>query len=195
MKYAESCGVVDIYRASPKPRGYNALRVRYWINNVMAHSLDYYVYAYLNGNGTPYYIGKGKGKRAWAKDHNVSVPSKDRIVLLETMLTEMGAWAIERRLIRWYGCLHNGTGTLENRHPGGPFGTNTEEYRSKLAESWWEYQGKSEEGTRQRHMALIKEQESIKAEESRALYETYLSNLQQNTSGSKLLQKREVVLP
>jgi len=84
----------------------------------------YYVYLYLREDGTPYYVGKGKGRRAYSKNHRVNVPkNKDKIVFANIHLSEENALKRETELILQYGRKDIKTGILENRTSGGAAGT------------------------------------------------------------------------
>jgi hypothetical protein len=83
--------------------------------------MTFYVYAYFRENLTPYYIGKGKGKRAWIKgDGEVYPPANKRYVqILRSNLTETEAFGFEIALILHYGRKDIGTGILRNKSNGG----------------------------------------------------------------------------
>jgi hypothetical protein len=83
----------------------------------------FYVYFWIRSKtsvtglaGTPYYVGKGSSKRAYRKG---GPRNKKYVVLIETNLSEVGAFALERRYIRWYGRKDLGTGILHNQTDGG----------------------------------------------------------------------------
>ena len=79
---------------------------------------EYYTYAYLREDRTPYYIGKGKQNRAFRK-HNVKRPPKDRIIFLKQNLTEEESFKHEIYMIAILGRIDLKTGILENKNAGG----------------------------------------------------------------------------
>ena len=82
----------------------------------------FYVYTYLREDGSPYYVGKGSGERAykkWAKGEIKPPQDPSRIVIVEANLTEKQAFKLEKKLISEYGRKDLNTGILHNRTNGG----------------------------------------------------------------------------
>jgi len=81
----------------------------------------YYTYAYLKADGSPYYIGKGKGNRLYDHRGKNCIPPKDknRIIKLKQNLTEEAAFKHEIYMIAVFGKKCDGTGILMNIADGG----------------------------------------------------------------------------
>jgi hypothetical protein len=79
----------------------------------------FYTYLWLREDGTPYYVGKGSGRRAYSKrGHRCSPPPKGRIIFYIAK-DEADALETEIALIWYYGRKNLGTGCLRNFTDGG----------------------------------------------------------------------------
>ena len=81
--------------------------------------MTFYTYLWLREDCTPYYVGKGTGRRAW-RSHKHHRPPNDltRIIVLHAV-TEQEAFDKEKELITLYGRKGIGTGCLRNMTEGG----------------------------------------------------------------------------
>ena len=99
----------------------------------------YYCYAYLREDGSPYYIGKGTGKRLHSPSHNVNLPLPERRVIIKDNLTNDEALQLEKTLIKKYGRKENG-GTLYNKTDGGenpPISKKGQQNRINGIQNYW----------------------------------------------------------
>jgi hypothetical protein len=83
--------------------------------------MEYYTYAYLREDKTPYYIGKGKGRRIYERGgRHCGIPTdKSKVIFLKQNLTEAEAFRHEIYMIAVYGRKDLGTGILRNLTDGG----------------------------------------------------------------------------
>jgi len=82
--------------------------------------MEYYTYAYLREDGTPYYIGKGKAGRITNTLHRIAIPKQEeRIIYLKKNLTDEEARKHEIYMIAILGRKDLGTGILRNMTDGG----------------------------------------------------------------------------
>jgi hypothetical protein len=100
--------------------------------------IGFYVYSYHRNDGTPYYIGKGVGKRAWRhhKSDSIHPPTNSaRINIIAHRLEESESFLLEKILISKLGRKDLGTGILRNRTSGGEGSSGriaTESQRNKM---------------------------------------------------------------
>ena len=80
---------------------------------------DYYTYAYLREDGSPYYVGKGRGRRVFDKHRGSNPPRPNRIMFLREGMTEEQAIGHEIEIIKTWGRKDLGTGMLRNLTNGG----------------------------------------------------------------------------
>jgi hypothetical protein len=87
----------------------------------MVNPNRFYTYAYLREDRTPYYIGKGSGKRIYSNTGRPCNKPKDKskIIFLKQNLTEEEAFKHEKYMIAVFGRKDLGTGILRNKTDGG----------------------------------------------------------------------------
>jgi hypothetical protein len=96
----------------------------------------FYTYQWLREDGSPYYVGKGKGSRAYHNGIGHRAPKDRSRIVVQKWSDEATAFAFEVYLIDFWGRKDIGTGILHNRTDGGEGDSGREfskEHRKKLS--------------------------------------------------------------
>jgi hypothetical protein len=82
--------------------------------------MEFYSYLWLREDGSPYYVGKGSGKRAFVRgSHHLRPPKDKALIVLFPQDSEADAMQSEKDLIALFGRKDLGTGILRNFTDGG----------------------------------------------------------------------------
>jgi hypothetical protein len=102
----------------------------------------FYTYLWFRADSTPYYVGKGNGKRAYVNHgHSFHRPVSRARIFVQYWESEEKALEIEAWYIAFYGRIDKGTGCLRNLTDGGenPPGNKgvkfSEEHKRKISEA------------------------------------------------------------
>jgi len=81
---------------------------------------QFYTYLWLREDGTPYYVGKGSGKRAFSNSGRILKRPKSRhMIIVQYWESEEKALEMEKWWISFWGRIDKGTGCLRNFTDGG----------------------------------------------------------------------------
>lgn len=83
--------------------------------------MGFYSYLWLRDDTSPYYAGKGSGRRAFRghRHRGLQPPTERSRILLFLHATEAEAFESEKAFIKWFGRKDLGTGCLINHTDGG----------------------------------------------------------------------------
>lgn len=150
---------------------------------------EYYVYLHKKLNGEVFYVGKGKGRRAFKNNRRSTLwnYTKDKyglqIEIYEDNLSESEALSLEMELIKQFGRIDIGTGCLVNFTDGGDTTNLSPIARKKISEKQKERYSNPEE--KEKLVERLTGRESkrklnpylILGKESGEILEGYLSDL------------------
>jgi hypothetical protein len=144
---------------------------------------NFYVYAYLHEDGTPYYIGKGKGRRAYLNGRIPPKPLHDeRIKIIKDNLEESEAFDLEKLLISQYGRKDLGTGILQNRTEGGEGVSGRIATPEAIQKRVLKNTGKKRTDEQKVRMSLAQINRKEKTEEEKLQYSIKMSNAKKGVS-------------
>ena len=158
--------------------------------------MEYYTYAFLREDRTPYYIGKGKGNRAYRRRYKGEVkPPKDksRILILKQNLTEEESFRHEVYMIAVFGRKDLGTGILHNKTDGGEGASGvipSDETKRKISKA---LKGKTPSEETRKKMSEFQKGKTISKEQKIKLSDLFSGNGNPNYGKSCSKETREKI--